>query len=279
MTTDNKALVLEKVLLMHYSIDVKLNDIFKCTASSFSNASTLFKRIFTPLQTHCSNTTKITAPHGTSTINLSSVTESIITIAEKLQVHDVIEQRLKHIRQINTEIIKEIIAVKKSGGSHTNGSHIKLIADINAAQLTCVENQYSVYCVKLDSALSTITNYLSDWEHLTSILRNNEQPEATFLIDQNSDIRQKINTAIAIFQTDMSYRKAFTNTINELNKSLTIISSLIKVADKINASNSMLTLLHNLYTTQREREIFNSLVYPGTKNNLSPHKHPDVDIF
>jgi hypothetical protein len=280
MTTENKALVLEKILLMHYSIDIKLNDIFKPTASSFSHASTLFKAIFTPLQTHCSNAANIIATtSGAGTINLSSVKESIVIIAEKLQVHDVIEQCLKHIRQINTEVIKEMIALKKSGESHTNESHIKLIADVNAAQLVCIENEYNGYCLKLDSELSSITNYLSDWEHLTSILKTNGQPETTFLIDRNSDLGRKINVAIASFQADTSYRMAFSHTISELHRSLTTISSLIKVTDRITTSDLMLTLLHNLYTTQREREIFNRVVKPGTKNNPGSHRSSDVDIF
>jgi hypothetical protein len=279
MTTENKALVLEKLLLMHYSIDIKLNEIFKPTAASFGKASTLFKAIFTPLQTHCSNATKIIAASGRGTINLSAVNESTITIAEKLQVHDVIEQRLRHIRQINTEVIKEMIAFKKSGESRTNETHIKLIADINAAQLACIENEYNEYCLKLDSGLTTITNYLSDWEHLTSLLKNSGQSETTFLIYRNLDLGNKISAAIASFHTDTSYRTVFSQTTSELDKSLTTISSLIRIAGKINTSNLMLTLLHNLYTTQREREIFNSLVNPGSKNKPGPQKSSDVDIF
>jgi hypothetical protein len=279
MTTENKALVLEKLLLMHYTIDITLNEIFKSTAASSGKASTLFKAIFTPLQTHCSNATQITGTSGAGTINFSSVKESIIIIAEKLQVHDVIEQRLKHIRQINTELIKEIIAFKKSGEIHTNGGQIKLIADINVAQLACIENQYNAYCLKLDSGLSTITNYLSDWERLTSILKDSEQTETTFLINRNSDLREKINTAIVSFQADTSYRKVFSHTTSELTKFLTTISSLIRITEKINTSNLMLTLLYNLYTTQREREVFNSVVHPGTKSNPGTQKSSDVEIF
>jgi hypothetical protein len=279
MNTENKQLVLEKVLLMLYSIDVKLHDIFKCTASSFSNASILFKGIFTPLQTHCSNTTKITAAYGTSTINFSSIKGSFVVITEKLQLHDVIEQRLKHIRQINTEIIKEVIEIRKSGGTSTTHDHIKLIADINAAQLACIQNQYNAYCVKLDSGLNTITSYLSDWKHLTSLLKSDGHPETTFLINRNSDLSDKVNTAIASFQTETSYRVGFSNTICELTKSLTTISSLVSITEKVSSSHSRLTQLQNMYTTQREREIFNSLVYPGTKNNHGSQKCSDVDIF
>jgi hypothetical protein len=279
MDTENKAFVLEKILLMHYSIDVKLNDIFKCTASSFNKASTLLKAIFAPLHTHCSNTAKITASYGAASINLLSVTESISMITEKVQVHDVIEQRLRHIRQINTEIIKEIISLKKSGGSQTNEGHLKMIAEINAAQLASIENEYHAYCQKLDAGLSSITTYLSDWEHLTFILKNSEESETTFLIHRNSNLRDRIDTAITSFQADTSYRKVFSNTTGELTKFFTTISSLVKTADKVSTSNPMLTLLHNLYTTQREREIFNTIVNPGIKNNLSSQKHSDVDIF
>jgi hypothetical protein len=279
MDIENKAFVLEKILLMHYSIDVKLNEIFKCTASSFNTASTLLKAIFAPLHTHCSNTEKITATYGAGTINLLSVKESISMITEKVQVHDVIEQRLRHIRQINTEIIKEIISLKKSGGGRANEGHLKVIAEINAAQLACIENEYKAYCLKLDAGLGAITTYLSDWEHLTFILKNSEQSETTFLINRNSNLRDRINTAIASFQADTTYRKVFSNTTGELNKFFTTISSLVKTAEKVNTSNTMLALLHNLYTTQREREIFNSIVNPGTKNNLSSPKHSDVDIF
>jgi hypothetical protein len=279
MATENKALVLEKILLMHYSIDVKLTEMFKCTTLSFSKGSTLFKGIFTPLQTHCANATKITVTFGAGSINLISAKESILIIAEKLQVHDVIEQRLKHIRQIITEIIKEIISIKKSGASHTNDCHIKLIADINAAQLACINNEYNGYCLKLDSALSTISDYLSDWEDLTSILKNSEHPETTFLVNRNLDLRDKILAAIRSFQSDTSYKDLFLNTTSELTKFLSTISSLIRATDKINSSNLMLTQLHNLYTTQREREIFNSIVHPGTKNKLGSHRHSDVDFF
>ncbi|HYC87439.1 MAG TPA: hypothetical protein VEB86_19535 [Chryseosolibacter sp.] len=279
MNTENKALVLEKVLLMLYSVDLKLNDSFKCTASSFTNASTLFKAIFTPLQTHCSNTTKIIAAHGVATLNLSAVKGAIAVISEKLQLHDLIEQSLKHIRQINTEIIKEVIETKKSGGGRTTHDHIKLIADINAAQLACIENQYNTYCLKIDSGLATITNYLADWKHLTSLLKNDGGSEAAFLISRNADLSQRINAAIASFLSDTSYRTCFSAVISELTKSLATISSVIKITNRVNTSHSRLTQLQNMYTTQREREIFNSLVRPGAKNTTGLQKHPDVDIF
>ena len=277
---ENNALILEKVLLMHYNIDMKLNDVFKSTTISFSKSSTLFKGIFKPLQTHRVNTTKITSVYGTATINMSSVKEGMSVIAEKLQFHDVIEQRLKHIRHINTDIIKELIALKKADANKSAAdAYVKLIAEINAAQLVAIANEYKSYCGKTDESLNSIVKYLSDLNDFTKLLGSNNSPDTLFLIKQNADLSDRINLFISSFQWDYSYRDAVQKSIAEVGNFLSNISSLIKTNEKTPVFHSKLKQLEGLYTTQKEREIFNNLVNSGTRLHIKSQNHSSIDLF
>lgn len=277
---ENNTLILEKVLLMHYSIDVKLNDLFRSTTTSFSKSSTLFKGIFKPLQTHWVNATKITSVYGTATINMSSIKEGMSVITEKLQFHDVIEQRLKHIRHINTDIIKELISIKKAvDNKHATDAHVKLIAEINGAQLIAIANEYKSYCEKLDDSLNSIVKYLSDLDDFTKLLGSGNNPDTSFVIEQNADLADKINLFISSFRGDYSYRDAVQKSINEAIILLSNISALIKTNEKTPAVHSKLKQLESLYTTQKEREIFHKLVHSGTKQHIKSPNNSGIDLF
>jgi hypothetical protein len=263
---ENNVLIVEKVLLMLYSIDVKLNDVSKKTTISFTKSSTLFKGIFKPLQTHWINAIKITSVYGTATINMSSIKEGMSITTEKLQFHDAIEQRLKHIRHINADIIKELVAIKKAGeNKRATDAYVKLIAEINAAQLVAIANEYKSYCGKLDDSLNSIAKYLSDLNDFTKLLGSNNNADTLFFIKQNTDLADGINLFISSFRGDYSYRDAFQKSITEVGNFLSNISSLIKTNEKTPAFHSKLKQLESLYTTQKEREIFNSLVNSGTR--------------
>jgi hypothetical protein len=277
---ENNTLILEKVLLMHYSIDVKLNDLFRSTTTSFSKSSTLFKGIFKPLQTHWVNATKITSVYGTATINMSSIKEGMSVITEKLQFHDVIEQRLKHIRHINTDIIKELISIKKAvDNKHATDAHVKLIAEINGAQLIAIANEYKSYCEKLDDSLKSIVKYLSDLDDFTKLLGSGNNPDTSFVIEQNADLADRINLFISSFRGDYSYRDAVQKSITEAINLLSNISSLIKTNEKTPAFHSKLKQLESLYTTQKEREIFHNLVHSGTKQHVKSPNNSGIDLF
>src|SRR5687767_9816395 len=108
--------ILETLLLLFYNIDVKLTEVFNSTTVSFGKSSSLIKGILKPLQKHGTNLAKLTSQsghHATITPSLDAVKENIIVITTQLQFHDVLEQRLKHIRLIHNEIIQDIIAQKK----------------------------------------------------------------------------------------------------------------------------------------------------------------------
>lgn len=277
---ENNALILEKILLMHYGIDAKLNDVFKSTTISFSMSSTLFKGIFKPLQTHWVNVTKITSVYGTATLNMSSIKDGISVITEKLQFHDVIEQRLKHIRHINTDVIKELIAIKKADESkRVTDAYVKLIAEINAAQLVAIANEYKSYCRKLDDSLTSIVKYLSDLHDFTKLLGPNNNPDTLFLIKQNADMADKINLFISSFRGDCSYRDSFQKGITEVCNFLCNISSLIKTNEKKTALHSKLKFLESLYTTQKEREIFNTFLNSGTRQHVKSQNSSGIDLF
>jgi hypothetical protein len=280
LDNENNALILEKVLLMHYSIDVKLNDVFKSTTISFSKSSTLFKGIYKPLQTHWVNATKITSVYGTATINMSSIKEGLSIMTEKLQFHDVIEQRLKHIRVINTDIITELITMKKVGeNKRETDASIKLIAEINAAQLGAIANEYKSYCEKIDISLNSIEKYLSDLNDFTNLLSSNNNPDTLFLIKLNADQADRINQFIGSFRGDRSYRDAFQKSIAEVSNFLSNISSLIKTNEKTSTFHSKLKQLESLYTTQKEREIFNNLVNSGTRKYAKSQNNSGIDLF
>jgi len=280
LDNENNALILEKVLLMLYSIDVKLNDLFKSTTISFNKSSTLFKGIFKPLQTHLVNTAKITSVYGTANINMSSIKEGMSVMTEKLQFHDVIEQRVKHIKHINADIIKEIIALKKAGDNKCpTAAYVKLIAEINAEQLAAVANEYKLHWEKLDKSLDSIEKYLSDLNDFTKLLGTNNNPDALFLIKQNADLAERINLFINSFRGDCSYRDAFQKSINEAGHSLCNISSLIKTNEKTPAHHAKLRQLESLYTTQKEREIFNNLVNAGVRQHVKSQNNSGIDLF
>jgi len=277
---ENNALILEKVLLMLYNIDVKLNDMFKSTTTSFSKSSTLFKGILKPLQMHWVNAAKITSVYGTATINMSSIKEGLRVITEKLQFHDVIEQRLKHIRHINTDIIKELIAIKKAGDKNrATDAYVKLIAEINAAQLFAIANEYKSYCEKIDVSLNSIMKYLSDLNDFTEILGGNHNSDTLLLIKLNADLAERINLFISSFRGDYSYRDALQKSITEVGNFLSSISSLIKTSEKTPAFHSKLKQLESLYTTQKEREIFNSLVNSGSRQHVKSESNSGIDLF
>jgi hypothetical protein len=229
---------------------------------------------------HWVNATRITSVYGTATINMSSIKEGLSVITEKLQFHDVIEQRVKHIRQINTDIIKELIAIKKASDNKTGSeAYVKLIAEINAAQLVAIANEYKLYCEKLDESLNSIIKYLSDLNDFTKILGSNSHSDTLFLINQNADLAEKINLFINSFRDDNTYRDALQKSISEVVNYLSNISSLIKTNEKMPPCHSKLKQLESLYTTQKEREIFNSLVHAGTRQQIKSPNTSGIDLF
>jgi hypothetical protein len=280
MKKETNVQTLDKVLLLHYSIDVRLNDLFKSTTTSYHTTSTLFKGIFKPLQKHWVNATQITSVYGTATINMSSIKEGISLITEKLQFHDVIEQRLKHIRQINTDLIKELIVMKNSSENRSeDDAHVKLIAEINSAQLVAIAGEYKSYCKRLDDTLHSIIKYLSDLNDFTEILGRNSNPETAVLISENAELADKITLFISTFRKEYGYRDGLHTSITKMTEHLFDISSSINAHQKAPVSHPKLKRLESLYTTQKEREIFSSLVNIVTRQPIRLSNHSDIDLF
>jgi hypothetical protein len=181
---------------------------------------------------------------------------------------------------MNTDIIKELIAIKNAGeNKRATDAYIKLIAEINAAQLFAIANEYKSYSEKLDESLNSIVKYLSDLDDFTKLLGSNINPDTLFLIQQNADLADRINFFISSFREDYSYRGAFQKSIAEVGNFLSNISSLIKTNEKTPAFHSKLKQLESLYTTQKEREIFNNLVNSGSRQYIKPQNNSGIDLF
>jgi hypothetical protein len=280
--------VLERLLLLFYNIDVKLNEVFSSTTISFGRSSSLFKGIFNPLQKHGSNLSKLinqSGQHASSTIYLEAVKENITVITTQIQFHDVSEQRLKHIRLIHNEIIQDIIAQKKSPGKRHDDdlAYIQMIAQINTAQISNLNNEYIDQCQKLDASLESLNKYLAEWEGFSldaSISNGND--DLVFLARQNVELSSRIVTSTRGFTADVSYRNAITKIFAEITKSLNSIVFEIKIKDKLPSGHERLKKLENLYTTVGEREVFNKLVYAGAriqKKSYDFKNDSGVDLF
>jgi hypothetical protein len=283
-TQENISHTLEKVLLQLYSIDVKLNDAFKCTTISFTKSSSLFKSIFKPLQTHQGNLMKIITLPGATDINVQKIKDSFTAITAKVQFHDVIEQRLKHIRQIHNEMIHDLVTLRKSADKKPSDiAYIQAIAEINATQADNINKEYASNCNQLDESLASILKYLSEWQQFSTRSSNAlSTDENVFLfIENNSELGQRIIAFINKFKEDVSYRNTFSKDILEINKALLSIASHIKIKEKIPAHHSKLKHLEELYTTQGERDVFNKLMHDGKpdKHTSLPKNDSDVDLF
>jgi hypothetical protein len=283
-TQENISHTLEKVLLLLYSIDVKLNDAFKCTTVSFTKSSSLFKSIFKPLQTHQGNLMKVITLPGATAINAESIKNSFTAITAKIQFHDVIEQRLKHIRQIHNEMIQDLVMLRKSADKKPSDiAYIQAIAEINATQADTINKEYLGNCNQLDESLALILKYLSEWHQfsMTSSTAISNDENVLLFIENNSELGQRIVTIINKFKEDVSYRNTFSKDILEMNKALTSIASHINVKEKTPAHHSKIKRLEELYTTQGERDVFNKLMHDAKhdKHNLRSKQDSDVDLF
>lgn len=276
--------VIDEMLLLLYNIDLKLNELFTCSSASFKKSSYFFKASVKPLQVHRANVTKLMHLPGLSRINGDHVKDSITLMTAKLQFHDVIEQRLKHIRQIHTELIQEIIAQKKSTDKKKIAEiYIHLIAKINIAQVDNINSEYTTYCKKLDESLQLIKIYFSEWLKIAPTLSASESnDDILFIIQQNSEFTHRIIGSIKGFEEDVSYRQMFSKTSAEIIKSLSTLSSLITTPYKALPDHNMFKRLEGMYTTQGEREVFNKIIHAGEmirKQNLISQPDSGVDFF
>jgi hypothetical protein len=269
--------ILETLLLLFYNIDVKLTEAFTSTTVSFGKSSSLIKGIFKPLQKYGSNLTKLTNQTGhnaTITPSFEAVKENITVITTQLQFHDVLEQRLKHIRLIHNEIIQEIIAQKKSPDKRHKDdlAYIQMIAQINTAQISHINSEYIEQCQKLDASLGLLHKYLAEWDGFSlDAATSNANDDLRFLAGQNAELSNKIINSSKAFATDVSYRGAMAKAFAEINKAFNTITFEIKIKEKLPASHERLKKLETLYTTQGEREVFNNVVYAGSRIQMKRH--------
>jgi hypothetical protein len=271
---ENNVLVVEKVLIILYSIDVKLNDAFKNATIGLDQSSALFKAIFKPLQTHCVNTTRITSVYGTATMNMSFVKDGMNVMTDKLQFHHAMEERMKHIRQINTDMIQELVTKRRSGGNKQSiDACLKLVTEINAAQLTAVASDYRAYWRELDEELNSIVRYLSDINEFTKLLGASTNAETLLLIQQNAEMADKIELFIGSFRDDHGYCEAFYKTVTEVGYRLSHISTLMNTSVERLSFHPRIKQLERLYTTKREREIFKSLINSGNQYEAESPKN------
>jgi hypothetical protein len=269
--------ILETLLLLFYNIDVKLTEVFNSTTVSFGKSSSLIKGIFKPLQKYGSNLTKLTnhsGHHATITPYLEAVKENMIVITTQLQFHDVLEQRLKHIRLIHNEIIQDIIAQKKSPDKRHKDdlAYIQMIAQINTAQISNIHSEYIEQCQKLDASLELLHKYLAECEGFSldaSAINLND--DLRFLASQNPELSNRIIISARAFATDVNYRGAITKAFAEINKAFHAITFEIKIKEKLPASHERLKKLETVYTTQGEREVFNNVVYAGSRIQMKRH--------
>lgn len=280
----NTVIVYDKMLLILYNIDVKLNEVFKCSSDSFKKSSTFFRSSFKPLQTHRNNVNKLIHLPNVSGINSENIKDSITLITAELQFHDVMEQRLKHIRQIHNEMIQEIITQKKSPSrKNSDESYIHVIAKINTAQVDHIHNEYTTYCKKIDESLGAIKKYLSDWHKIAPALSGTQpNADALSIIQQNSDLANRVIGFIKGFEDDLSFRQIFSKHFGEIIKSLNSLSSLATEPTKASTDHTVLRRLESMYTTDGEREVFNKITNTGTKirkSNSISQSESGVDLF
>jgi hypothetical protein len=283
--TNSNINVLETLLLLFYNIDVKLNEVFNSATISFGKSSSLLKSIFNPLQKYSSNLSKlINQPGQRTNINPYSefVKENITVITTQLQFHDVFEQRLKHIRLIHDEIIQNLIAQKKSPAQKPGDdlAYIKMVAQINTAQISNVNDEYIDQCKKLDESLEMLNKYLVERERLSlEALIPDTNDDLRFLAGQNVELSNRIIASTSGFATDVSYRNTVAKNFADITKSFTAIAFEIKIKDKLPSSHERLKKLEDLYTTAGEREVFNRLVYAGSRiQKKSPFLKNDSEV-
>jgi hypothetical protein len=286
--TNANIVSLETLLLQFYNIDVKLTEVFNSTTVSFGKSSSLIKGIFKPLQKYGSNLTKLanqSGHHAAITPFLEAVKENIIVITTQLQFHDVLEQRLKHIRLIHNEIIQDIIAQKKSPNKkHQDDlAYIQVIAQVNTAQISNINSEYMEQCQKLDASLELLHKHLAAWEGFSlDASTSNPNDDLRFLASQNAELSNKINRTSREFATDGSYRGAIAKTFAEINKAFNSITLEIKIKEKLPATHERLKKLEGVYTTQGEREVFNNVVYAGSRIQMKRHSFKNdlgVELF
>jgi hypothetical protein len=279
--------VLETLLFLFYNIDVKLTEVFNAATISFGKSSTLFKSIFNPVQRYTSGLSKLLNQPGQHAGNSYAefIKENITIIATQLQFHDVFDQRLKHVRLIHNEIIQRLIAEKKSPTKNASEdlAYIKMIAQINTAQIGSINDEYTGHCKKLDGSLAALNNYLEEGKRLSSeTLIPETNDDLAFSKAQNIELSTRIVASMREYLAAVDYRNTIAKTFSEIAKAFHSIEFEIKTKDKLPSNHERLKKLEALYTTAGEREVFNKLVNAGAKiQKKSPLLKDDsgVELF
>jgi hypothetical protein len=158
-----------------------------------------------------------------------------------------------------------------------------MIAQINTAQISNLNNEYIEQCQRLDTSLELLNKYLAEWERFSlDASISNANDDLRFLARQNVELSDRIAVSTRGFATDFSYRNAITKNFAEITKSFNSIAFEIKIKDKLPFGHERLKKLEDLYTTLGEREVFNKVVYAGSriqKKSYDFKNDSGVDLF
>jgi hypothetical protein len=235
---------IESIINNLYKVDFHINDQFRHIRSSFTNSATLFKSIYRPLQLNC----KKRNTDNSRDAEIKKCTQALASLSMNIQFHDVLEQKLKHLKQAHSDLIQELMALKKTIGSKTMAvKFARQVALLSHAQLNHILIEYSASCTQTDSAVDEILLFVQ--QSMTAL--NEEDVEGL------DAVKQKIKNAINTYKLDLSYRRRFEGAIEESIPKLSLVFASLNLSERSAIDTARFKRIQDLYTIESERSIFN----------------------
>lgn len=176
---------------------------------------------------------------------LESVNELIID----LQFHDIIRQKLEHIKQVHNWALSEMAEDKLNLGASTFVAVLPEISVLHTNQLAALKEEYDIATFNIKQALRNII----DQEAAASAL--------------GFDSRDSIKHA-----------EEFNDVVERLASELKQLTSYVVPSTKISIDSSKLKKLEkieSLYSMKSERDVFNNLFRDG----VTEEDEEDIELF